>query len=180
MTVCKVHDTGRIDRLRVILASAGCSGTVEVMICCVHVQDSPDFNSCISCYLKWQKPLYYIFLFLFILRKRYVYCVHGPDGPGLNSPLVVDPNGTYFRRDGLAGLYLCGHSPPEDREPPVDRPDVDYTFFEEEVLPAIGKRVPTLKNLKVTTELNLGTSNTPVAPLSVEVGLQSMGELPEK
>lgn len=82
-------------------------------------------------------------------RKRYVYSVHGPDGPGLNSPLVVDPNGMYLRRDGLAGLYLCGQSPPEDREPPVDNLDVDYTFFEEEVHPAIAKRVPTLKNLKL-------------------------------
>ena len=30
-------------------------------------------------------------------RKRYVYNVHCPNGPGLDCPLVVDPTGTYFR-----------------------------------------------------------------------------------
>ncbi|XP_050733991.1 FAD-dependent oxidoreductase domain-containing protein 1-like isoform X2 [Eriocheir sinensis] len=82
-------------------------------------------------------------------RKRYVYCVHAPDGPGLNSPLLIDPNGTYFRREGLGGHYLCGQSPPEDKEPPVDNLDVDYTFFEEEVWPTIAKRVPAFENLKL-------------------------------
>ena len=41
-------------------------------------------------------------------RKRYVYVVHCPDGPGLNCPMVIDPSGLYFRREGLAGLYLVG------------------------------------------------------------------------
>lgn len=86
---------------------------------------------------------------MLFFRKRYVYCVHAPDGPGLNSPLLIDPNGTYFRREGLGGHYLCGRSPPEDREPPVNNLDVDYTFFEEEVWPTIAKRVPAFENLKV-------------------------------
>ena len=30
-------------------------------------------------------------------RKRYVYNVHCPGGPGLDCPLVIDPSGTYFR-----------------------------------------------------------------------------------
>ncbi len=30
-------------------------------------------------------------------RKRFVYNIHCPDGPGLDCPLVVDPSGTYFR-----------------------------------------------------------------------------------
>lgn len=30
-------------------------------------------------------------------RKRYVYCFHSPNGPGLNTPLTIDTNGTYFR-----------------------------------------------------------------------------------
>ncbi|KAG0720237.1 FAD-dependent oxidoreductase domain-containing protein 1 [Chionoecetes opilio] len=82
-------------------------------------------------------------------RKRYVYCVHAPDGPGLNSPLVVDPNGTYFRREGLGGLYLCGQSPPHDKEPSVDNLDVDYSFFEDNVWPSIARRAPGFENLKL-------------------------------
>ncbi|XP_017788513.1 PREDICTED: FAD-dependent oxidoreductase domain-containing protein 1-like [Habropoda laboriosa] len=30
-------------------------------------------------------------------RKRYIYCFHSPDGPGLNTPLTIDYSGTYFR-----------------------------------------------------------------------------------
>ena len=44
-------------------------------------------------------------------RKRYVYCVHAPKGPGLDCPLVCDPSGVYFRREGYGGHYLCGRSP---------------------------------------------------------------------
>ncbi|KAG7155677.1 FAD-dependent oxidoreductase domain-containing protein 1-like 1 [Homarus americanus] len=84
-------------------------------------------------------------------RKRYVYCVHAPDGPGLNSPLVIDPNGTYFRREGLGGNYLCGQSPHEDNEPPVDDLKVDEKFFEDEVWPTIANRVPSFENLKLHT-----------------------------
>ena len=45
-------------------------------------------------------------------RKRYVYAVHCPDGPGINCPMVIDPSGLYFRREGLAGLYLVRNTEP--------------------------------------------------------------------
>lgn len=44
---------------------------------------------------------------------RYVYSWHCPDGPGFSCPLLVDTTGAYFRRDGIAGNYLGGMSPPE-------------------------------------------------------------------
>ena len=44
-------------------------------------------------------------------RKRYVFLVHCPDGPGLDAPLVVDNSGVYMRREGLGGNYICGVSP---------------------------------------------------------------------
>jgi hypothetical protein len=47
-------------------------------------------------------------------RKRYVYNVHCPSGPGLDCPLVVDPTGAYFRREGFNNHYLCGMSPTEE------------------------------------------------------------------
>ena len=47
-------------------------------------------------------------------RKRYVYVVHSPGGPGLDCPVVVDQTGSYIRRDGLGGNYLCGRAPPTE------------------------------------------------------------------
>lgn len=86
---------------------------------------------------------------IYFSRKRYVYCVHAPDGPGLDSPLLIDPNGTYFRREGLGGLYLCGQSPTEEHEPSIDNLDVDHEFFESNVWPTIANRVPSFEKLKV-------------------------------
>jgi len=43
---------------------------------------------------------------IFICRKRYVYCFHCPDGPGLNTPLTIDPSGTYFRYEFKFSLSI--------------------------------------------------------------------------
>ncbi len=83
-------------------------------------------------------------------RKRYVYCVHAPEGPGLNCPLVIDPSGTYFRREGYGGHYLCGRSPlNREMEPSIDNLDVDHDFFEEHVWPKIANRVDAFNNIKL-------------------------------
>jgi len=83
-------------------------------------------------------------------RKRYVYNVHAPKGPGLATPMVIDPTGFYFRRDGHAHNYLCGMSPPSDaEEPDVNNPDVDYDFFEKQIWPLMANRVPAFEELKV-------------------------------
>ncbi len=82
-------------------------------------------------------------------RKRYVYCVHAPEGPGLACPLVVDPTGAYFRREGYGGHYLCGMSPDESEEPAVDNLEVDHDFFLDRVWPIIAKRASAFENLKV-------------------------------
>ncbi|NXF12132.1 FXRD1 protein, partial [Smithornis capensis] len=91
-------------------------------------------------------------------RKRYVFSWHCPDGPGLSCPFVVDTSGAYFRRDGIAGNYLGGMSPPEvsprgPRHPPPrcvsipqfiplqeEEPDpsdlsVDHDYFQEQLWP---------------------------------------------
>jgi len=82
-------------------------------------------------------------------RKRFVYVVHCPDGPGLNCPMVVDTSGFYFRREGLAGHYLVGMSPDEHEEPPTDNLDVDYDFFYERIWPLLAHRVPAFEKCKV-------------------------------
>jgi len=83
-------------------------------------------------------------------RKRYVYVPHCPTGPGLDCPLVIDPTGVYFRREGLGGNYLCGKSPSEDKEPEdTDLSVVDNDFFEDEVWPVLANRVQAFEQLKV-------------------------------
>lgn len=42
-----------------------------------------------------------------------MYVVHCPDGPGLDTPFLIDYSGVYFRREGLGGNYIAGTSPEE-------------------------------------------------------------------
>lgn len=82
-------------------------------------------------------------------RKRYVYSFHSPDGPGINTPLMIDKSGTYFRREGLAGFYIAGVSPSPEEEPSTDDLDVDYNYFDSNVWPVLAERVPAFENLKL-------------------------------
>ncbi|XP_051161150.1 FAD-dependent oxidoreductase domain-containing protein 1-like isoform X1 [Leptopilina boulardi] len=83
-------------------------------------------------------------------RKRFVYCFHSPEGPGINLPMTIDPSGTYFRREGLGGNYICGRCPNENHEEPnVDNLEVDHEFFNDHVWPILAKRVKGFENLKV-------------------------------
>ncbi|KAM6907367.1 FAD-dependent oxidoreductase domain-containing protein 1 [Xenentodon cancila] len=83
-------------------------------------------------------------------RKRYVYVVHCPDGPGLDAPFLIDSSGVYFRREGLGGNYITGVSPEEDEEPDTRNLEVDHQFFEDKVWPRLALRVPAFEKLKVT------------------------------
>nr|XP_040036624.1 FAD-dependent oxidoreductase domain-containing protein 1 [Gasterosteus aculeatus aculeatus] len=84
-------------------------------------------------------------------RKRYVYVVHCPDGPGLDTPFVIDYSGVYFRREGLGGNYIAGTSPEEGEEPDASNLEVDHQFFEDKVWPSLAHRVPAFEKLKVTS-----------------------------
>lgn len=86
-------------------------------------------------------------------RKRYVYafgCDEKPElGSTLNTPLVIDPSGVYFRREGLGGLYIGGRSPESiDKEPAIGNLDVDYEYFETDVWPHLAHRVPKFEAIK--------------------------------
>ncbi|KAG7382323.1 FAD-dependent oxidoreductase domain-containing protein 1 [Phytophthora pseudosyringae] len=69
------------------------------------------------------------------------------------TPLVVDPNGVYFRREGAGGRFVCGWSPePEDdydgqSTDELDFPDHDH--FEEQIWPTIAHRVKSFEAIKV-------------------------------
>ncbi|NXQ45687.1 FXRD1 protein, partial [Catharus fuscescens] len=82
-------------------------------------------------------------------RKRYVFTWHCPNGPGLSCPFLVDTSGAYFRRDGFAGNYLGGMSPPEEEEPDPSDLSVDRNYFQERVWPRLARRVPAFKSLQV-------------------------------
>ncbi|XP_069470304.1 FAD-dependent oxidoreductase domain-containing protein 1 isoform X2 [Ambystoma mexicanum] len=82
-------------------------------------------------------------------RKRYVYVFHCPDGPGMECPLLIDPSGAYFRREGLAGNYIGGISPTEEEEPDISDLEVDHSFFQERLWPKLAHRVPIFESLKV-------------------------------
>ncbi|KAK2881952.1 FAD-dependent oxidoreductase domain-containing protein 1 isoform X1 [Channa argus] len=84
-------------------------------------------------------------------RKRYVYVVHCPDGPGLDCPFLIDYSGVYFRREGLGGNYITGASPEEAEEPDISNLEVDNQFFEDKVWPSLAYRVPAFEKLKVTS-----------------------------
>ncbi|XP_021027630.1 FAD-dependent oxidoreductase domain-containing protein 1 [Mus caroli] len=82
-------------------------------------------------------------------RKRYVHLWHCPQGPGLETPLVADISGVYFRREGLGSNYLGGCSPTEEEEPDPTNLKVDHDFFQNKVWPHLVQRVPSFKTLEV-------------------------------
>ncbi len=78
-------------------------------------------------------------------RKRLVFTFACRDPlPGL--PLLIDPSGVYVRPEGE--LYICGASPPAERDPPATDFDVDHAFFEETIWPVLATRVPAFERIK--------------------------------
>jgi FAD-dependent oxidoreductase domain-containing protein 1 len=95
-------------------------------------------------------------------RPRHIFHFHCPDPKVDNSPLVIDPSGVYFRREGQpsgnGGYFICGVSPPNEHQPAeadldaeVDwrTDEVDYTLFEQLIWPTIATRVPTFEQIKL-------------------------------
>uniref|UniRef100_A0A671PBV5 FAD-dependent oxidoreductase domain-containing protein 1 n=1 Tax=Sinocyclocheilus anshuiensis TaxID=1608454 RepID=A0A671PBV5_9TELE len=84
-------------------------------------------------------------------RKRFVYVVHCPDGPGLDTPFLIDYSGVYCRREGLGGTYITGMSPEETEEPDISNLDVDHEFFQEKVWHRLAHRIPAFEQLMVSS-----------------------------
>jgi FAD-dependent oxidoreductase domain-containing protein 1 len=72
-------------------------------------------------------------------------------------PLLIDTTGVYCRPEGKPSaegqLYICGASPPAERDPDWDEADpavgdVDWSFFEETVWPALAARVPAFEAIR--------------------------------
>ncbi|WP_366653595.1 FAD-binding oxidoreductase [Fodinicurvata sp. EGI_FJ10296] len=78
-------------------------------------------------------------------RKRMVFTFTCPD-PVPDMPLVVDPGGVYCRPEGQG--FICGMSPPADRDPDCYDYDVDHTLFEETIWPVLARRIPAFERLR--------------------------------
>jgi glycine/D-amino acid oxidase-like deaminating enzyme len=83
-------------------------------------------------------------------KKRDVFVFETP-ATLPHCPLVIDPSGLWFRPEGR--MFLCGAPPrPIDGmydpdEPPLDA--IDHAQFDEQLWPALAKRVPALESLRL-------------------------------
>lgn len=85
-------------------------------------------------------------------RKRFVYVftTQGDNAPGPGTPLTIDLDGTYFRRDGMGSNFITGRSPcNKQSEPPINNLDVDHEFFEINIWPTLAKRCTAFESIKV-------------------------------
>ncbi|MEO9190623.1 MAG: FAD-binding oxidoreductase, partial [Acetobacteraceae bacterium] len=64
-----------------------------------------------------------------------------------SCPLVIDASGIWFRPEG--GMFICGVSPPEERDAEDFGLDVDHDIFPDELWPVLAERVPAFEALKV-------------------------------
>jgi glycine/D-amino acid oxidase-like deaminating enzyme len=80
-------------------------------------------------------------------RRRSIFNVSSPAKLD-RCPLVIDPNGVYFRPEGRT--FLCGVSPSPDNDPddlPLD--EVDHALFDDVIWPTLAHRVPQFEALRV-------------------------------
>jgi len=81
-------------------------------------------------------------------RKRSVFYVRCAEALP-RFPLLIDPTGVWARPEGAG--FICGVSPPEERDPDAAPDDFapDYAAFEETVWPTLAARVPAFERLKL-------------------------------
>ncbi|NWI62501.1 FXRD1 protein, partial [Todus mexicanus] len=80
--------------------------------------------------------------------SRYMFSWHCPDGPGFSCPFLIDTTRAYFRRDGIAGNYVGGMSPPEEDEPDPGDLSVDHGYFQEQIWPRLARRIPAFNSVR--------------------------------
>lgn len=111
-------------------------------------------------------------------KKRYVF-TFTCKGDVHNCPLLIDTSGVYCRPEGHRApegqMFICGASPPPDNDPDWDEADagvadVDWSFFEDTVWPALAARVPAFEAIKTGQawagpyDMNMVDANAIVGP----------------
>ena len=80
-------------------------------------------------------------------RRRNVFVIDCPVRIE-NMPLLVDPSGFYVRPEGTG--YLCGYSPGDGEDDPVDYSlDVDHDLFEAVLWPQLANRIAAFETVRV-------------------------------
>lgn len=79
-------------------------------------------------------------------RKRIVYVIDCREKIA-DCPLMIDTNGVWVRPE--SGQFICGVSPPADRDPDCLDLEIDYGLFEETVWPTLAHRVPAFEAIKL-------------------------------
>jgi FAD-dependent oxidoreductase domain-containing protein 1 len=79
-------------------------------------------------------------------RKRFIY-VFDCREPPKKAPLTIDASGVFFRPEGAG--FVCGVSPPEDRDPDCLDFELDYALYEDVVWPTLAERVPAFAAIKL-------------------------------
>lgn len=79
-----------------------------------------------------------------------------PEGPNLNTPIVNDTSGCFFRRENLTNLYMASKIPRKENIETME--DIsnenlldDENYFQREILPSLVERVPSFKNSKLVS-----------------------------
>ena len=115
-----------------------------------------------------------------LAKKRYVYTFMCK-GDVPDCPLLIDTSGVYCRPEGHrtadGQMFICGASPPAHADPGWDEADaavadVDWTFFEDTVWPALATRVPAFEAIRTGQawagpyDMNILDANAIVGPSS--------------
>ena len=79
-------------------------------------------------------------------RKRFIYVFDCREPPE-KAPLTIDATGVFFRPEGAG--FVCGVSPPEDRDPDCLDFELDYSLYEDVVWPTLAERVPAFAAIKL-------------------------------
>ncbi len=111
-------------------------------------------------------------------KKRYVF-TFTCKGEVPNCPLLIDTSGAYCRPEGHrtaeGQMFICGASPPASDDPDWDEShpgvaDVDWSFFEDTVWPALAARVPAFEAIKTGAawagpyDMNMLDANAIIGP----------------
>jgi FAD-dependent oxidoreductase domain-containing protein 1 len=80
--------------------------------------------------------------------KRYVYVIECPSAPDSlrRGPLTFDVTGEYFRPEGRN--FIWGFTPSAEEEPQVKDWEMDDSWFENRIWPALATRVPAFETVK--------------------------------